>query len=260
MLNSLNTSATGMTAQVKQTEVISNNIANADTVSFKRSRADFQDLLYQTDKGPGSATSATTTNPTGVQTGLGVKVTGVTREYKQGSARPTGRDLDVMIGGDGFFSVQLPTGEVAYTRDGNWKLDGEGRVVTGEGFPIIPEVIVPPETRRLTVAPDGTFQAEITPNDVQQLGQIQLTTFMNPSGLSAEGSNLFRQTPASGEAVTGNPGEQGFGRLQNQYLEASNVNSVAEMTELIRAQRLFEMNSKVMQTSDQMLGTLNQVK
>jgi len=260
MLKSLNTAASGMTAQSKQIETISNNIANADTAGFKRSRADFQDLLYQNEIDPGSATSATTVNPTGVQVGLGVKTVGTTREFQQGSARSTGRQLDVMVSGDGFFTIQKPNGEIAYTRDGNWKVDGEGRIVTAAGYTVVPEITVPAETKAINIAPDGTVDAIMGPNDKQQLGQIQLTTFVNPSGLAAEGSSLYARTPASGEPVVGNPGEQGMGMLQQNFLETSNVNSVSEMTDMIRAQRLFEMNSKVMQTSDQMLSTLNQVK
>jgi flagellar basal-body rod protein FlgG len=260
MFKALNTAATGMTAQTLQTEVISNNIANSDTTAFKRSRAEFQDLLYQNEKDPGSATSATTVNPTGVQVGLGVKGVGTSREHSMGAARPTGRELDVMVGGEGFFSIQKPNGEVAYTRDGSFRMDAEGRLVTAQGYPVIPEITIPQGTKNIQIGGDGNVSVLMTSNDVQQVGQLQLTTFINPAGLQADGGNLLLQTPASGEAVAGNPGEQGFGRLEQKFLEASNVNSVAEMTDLIRSQRLFEMNSKVIQTTDQMLSTLNQIK
>jgi flagellar basal-body rod protein FlgG len=260
MFKALNTAATGMTAQTLQNEVLANNIANADTTAFKRSRAEFQDLLYQNEKDPGSATSTSTVNPTGVQVGLGVKAVGTSREHEVGAARPTGRELDVFIGGDGFFSIQKPNGEVAYTRDGSFRLDPEGKLVNAQGYPVVPEITVPQGVRNVTIAADGTVSVALSSNEVQQLGQIQLTNFINSSGLQADGGNLYLQTPASGEAVTGNPSDQGFGRLEQRFLESSNVNSVSEMTDLIRSQRLFEMNSKVIQTTDQMLSTLNQMK
>lgn len=260
MFKALNTAATGMTAQSLQSEVIANNIANSDTTAFKRSRAEFQDLLYQNEKDPGSATSSTTINPTGVQVGLGVKAVGSSREHSMGAARPTGRELDVLVGGEGFFTIQKPSGEIAYTRDGSFKLDAEGKLVNGQGLPLVPEITIPPGVRAIQIAGDGTVTVSLNSNESQQLGQIQLTNFINPAGLQADGGSLFLQTPASGEAVTGNPGDQGFGRLEQKFLEASNVNSVAEMTDLIRSQRLFEMNSKVIQTTDQMLSTLSQIK
>jgi flagellar basal-body rod protein FlgG len=259
MINALNTAATGMNAQSKQVEVISNNIANADTVGFKKSRAEFQDLLYQTTKEPGAATSATTQNPTGVQTGLGVKLGATSREHLMGSFRGTGRALDLAVGGNGFFAVQLPGGEMAYTRDGSFNLDAEGRITTSQGYPLVPEITVPPTAQNITVALDGRVSAHVG-TGMQDLGQIQLTNFANPAGLAARGGNLYGVSPGSGAAVPGTPGEEGFGGVQSQFLESSNVSPVTEMTDLVRAQRVYEMNSKVISTADQMLSTLGSVK
>lgn len=260
MLNALNTAATGMQAQDKQVSVISNNIANADTVSFKKSRTEFQDLLYQNIKEPGAATSATTTNPTGVQVGVGVQVAAVSRELTMGSPRNTGRPLDMMISGQGYFSVQLPSGEVAYTRDGSFQLDAENRIVTNQGFPLVPEVVIPPNSRMVNIAPDGRVTATLGNNEIAEAGQIQVSTFANPAGLSAEGGNLFVPSQGSGAPVPGNPGQVGYGSVLAQHLEASNVQPVTEMTDLVRAQRVYEMNSKVISSADQMMNTINQMK
>jgi len=259
MIDALNTAATGMTAQSKQVEVISNNIANADTTSFKKSRAEFQDLLYQNIQAPGAATSATTQNPTGVQVGVGVKLAAVSREYGQGALRPTGRALDVAIGGGGFFSIQKPNGEISYTRDGSFQLDSGGRIVNNSGFPIVPEIVIPPDVMSIGIAQDGRVTA-IQNNQTIELGQMQLTTFANPAGLMAEGGNLFDPSAASGTPTPGNPGDAGLGNLNQNFLEASNVQPVTEMTDLIRAQRVYELNSKVVGSADQMMSALNQLK
>jgi len=259
MLNALNTAATGMTAQSKQVEVISNNIANADTVSFKKSRAEFQDLLYQNIQAPGAATSATTQNPTGVQVGMGVKLSATSREYSQGAPRPTGRALDMAIRGGGFFSVQRPDGEIAYTRDGSFQLDSGGRIVTNQGLPLIPEIIVPPGTSDLKIGYDGRVTARNGAENVD-LGQVQITGFANPAGLSADGGNLYSPTASSGTPAAASPGDPGMGSIEQNFLESSNVQPVTEMTDLIRAQRVYELNSKVIGSADQMMGTLNQVK
>ena len=260
MLNALNTAATGMTAQAKQVEVSSNNLANADTVSFKKSRAEFQDLLYQNMVDPGAATSATTQNPTGVQVGVGVKLAATSREHTQGTLRPTGRNMDIAIGGEGFLSFQSPAGEIVFSRDGSLQVNNEGRVVNSQGYPLVPEVVIPPGIATVSIGTDGRVTASTNGIEKQDLGQIQLSNFSNPAGLQAEGGNMFRVSSGSGAPVPGNPGEQGFGILQQQFLEASNVAPVTEMTDLIRAQRVYELNSKIISTSDAMMSTLNQLK
>lgn len=260
MLNSLTTAATGMTAQERQLEVISNNLANTNTTGFKKSRSEFQDLLYQTHTAPGAATSATTQNPTGVQVGTGAKVVATTKEFEQGSPQVTSRDLDFMVSGDGFFSIQKPNGDVLFTRDGSFKLDGEGRIVTSQGYKLLPEIIVPPGTKSISISADGQVNAQGATTEVQNIGQIQITTFINPSGLSSTGDSLYAVTPSSGEPVIGTAGSDGVGSIQQGMLEASNVSPMEEMTAMIRAQRTYELNSKVISTSDQMLSTLGQLR
>jgi flagellar basal-body rod protein FlgG len=260
MLGALNTAATGMGAQAKQLDVISNNIANADTTSFKKSRADFEDLLYQNSKDPGAATSATTQNPTGVQVGVGVRTSGTTREFTDGSLKPTGRNLDVAISGNGFFSVQKPNGNLAYTRDGGFKVGSEGRLENANGYPVVPEITIPAGTKQVDISPDGKVSILKEGTTPEEVGQIQLTQFANPSGLQAEGGNIYSPTPASGTPAAGSPGDDGMGTLVQKFLEASNVNPMGEMTDMIRAQRVYELNSKVITTTDQMMSTLNQIR
>ena len=260
MINALNSAATGMVAQQKQLEVISNNLANADTTAFKKSRADFEDLLYNNLKDPGSATSATTKSPTGVQVGVGVKVSGTTREHAMGSLKPTGNELDIAIAGDGFLAVQRPNGEIAYTRDGSLRRNPEGRLENSAGFPIVPEIVIPAGTVGIQITADGRVSTRGNDGKVNEVGQIQLTSFANAAGLQATGGNLYAVSPASGEPNTVTPGENGTGEIHQQFLEASNVSPVNEMTDMIRAQRVFELNSKVVSASDQMLGTLGQIR
>lgn len=257
MLKSLSTAATGMTAQERQLEVISNNLANANTTGFKKSRSEFQDLMYQTHTAPGAATSATSQNPTGVQVGTGAKVVATTKEFEQGSPQVTSRDLDFMVSGDGFFSIQKPNGDVFFTRDGSFKLDNEGRLVTAAGYLLIPEITVPPGTKGISITGDGQVMAQMGTTEVQNIGQVQLTTFINPSGLDSTGESLYARSPASGEPVPGTPSSEGFGVIQQGMLESSNVSPMEEMTSMIRTQRTYEMNSKVISTSDQMLQTLS---
>jgi flagellar basal-body rod protein FlgG len=260
MLNSINTAATGMAAQTRQIEVVSNNIANADTTAFKKSRADFQDLLYHNVNAPGAATSATTQNPTGVQIGVGAKVVGTVREHKDGSLRPTQRDLDIAIEGDGFISVQKPNGEMAFTRDGSLRIGAEGRIENASGYPLLPEMQIPAGAKNVMISFDGRVSVSNAQNQVEEIGQIQLSTFANASGLMAEGGNLYQASPASGAPIPGTPTDAGFGRIHQGYLESSNVSPVTEMTDMIRAQRVFELNSKVINTADQMMGALNNVR
>lgn len=260
MFNILNAAATGMTAQAKQVEVITNNIANADTVGFKRSRAEFQDLLYRTDKDPGAATSATTQSPTGIQIGAGAQVSAVAREHTDGAPRYTGRDLDVAMGGAGFLAVQRPGGEIAYTRDGSLQRNADGALVTSQGFPIVPEITIPPNARVVNISGDGRVTYTADGNEPQEAGQIQLVMFTNPAGLAAEGGNLLTATTASGTPAPGNPGENGAGMVLQKHLESSNVNPVTELTDLMRTQRAYDLTSKAVMTGDQMLQTLNAIK
>lgn len=260
MINTLNTAATGMTAQSRQIETVSNNLANADTTSFKKSRTDFQDLLYHNLQAPGAATSATTQNPTGVQIGVGVKVSGNVRDHSDGTLRPTQRDLDVAIEGNGLLAVQKPNGELAYTRDGSLRLGAEGRIETASGYPVVPEIQIPPGSKDVSISFDGRVQVRNEQNQIEEIGQLQLTNFANVSGLMAEGGNLYSATPASGAPIPGTPMDAGYGRVFQGYLEASNVNPTVEMTDMIKAQRMYELNSKVISTADQMMSALTNVR
>jgi flagellar basal-body rod protein FlgG len=261
-MRSLNIAATGMLAQQTNVEVISNNIANMNTTAYTRRRPEFVDLLYQNLRRVGSQSSDTgTIVPTGVQLGLGVKTTAVYRITEQGSVQSTDNTLDMAIQGKGYFQIKLPTGETAYTRDGSFQLSPEGIIVTHDGFQVIPQITIPQDAVGITV--DATGQV-IVKQDGQVQGQVKgqltLATFANDAGLEARGNNLYMETPASGQPVTQTPGKPGFGTILQGFLETSNVNVVAEVTNLIGAQRAYEMNSKVIQASDEMLSTINQMK
>lgn len=261
-MRSLNIAATGMLAQQTNVEVISNNIANMNTTAYTRRRPEFSDLLYQNLRRVGAASSdAGTIVPTGVQLGLGVKTTAVYRITEQGSVQSTDNTLDIAIQGKGYFRIELPSGETAYTRDGSFQLSDEGEIVTHEGYTVMPGITVPSDAVGVSVNSSGQVlikrDGEI---DQAVAGQIQLATFPNEAGLEARGDNLFMETPASGAAVVANPGSPGYGTLLQGFLETSNVNVVAEITNLISAQRAYEMNSRVIKTSDEMLGTVNQMK
>lgn len=256
MMTSLFTSATGMSAQQSQIDTISNNLANVNTNGFKKTRNNFQDLLYSNEIVPGSATSSNTISPTGLHKGHGVKLIGTQKVFSQGNLTHTGNDLDLSIDGDGFFQVLRPNGSIAYSRDGAWQRDSTGRVVTPDGYPLEPEIIIPPEATKLIVSQDGVVQVLIgdDPNP-QRIGNIQLAKFINPSGLNPIGKNLYMATNASGQAVTTDPGQEGTGMLSQGFLEKSNVSVVDEMVNMIVAQRAYEVNSKSIQTSDNMLQT-----
>jgi flagellar basal-body rod protein FlgG len=261
-MRALSTAATGMAAQQMNVEVISNNIANMNTVGFKRQRAEFQDLLYQDMERAGAQTSDSgTIVPTGIQIGAGVKAGSVYRITEQGTMTQTGNKLDVAINGRGYLQVLLPSGETAYTRAGNLSRNADGQLVTSEGYQIIPQVSIPQDATDITVSQTGqvqiTQQGQTAPTVV---GQLTLATFANEAGLEAKGDNLFMESAASGPAVTGNPGAVGFGVLLQGYVEASNVDAVTEITSLINAQRAYEMNSKVVNTADQMLAATSQLK
>ncbi|TWA64364.1 flagellar basal-body rod protein FlgG [Azospirillum brasilense] len=261
-MRSLAIGATGMIAQQLNVETISNNIANATTTGFKKQRAEFQDLLYQNFRRIGSTSSdAGTIVPTGVQVGAGVRVAAVARVLEQGNLTVTDNKLDVAVNGSGYFQVQLPSGDTAYTRAGNFKLSPEGIIVTADGYPVQPAITIPAEAVDVAINASGEVMVKLDGQVAQQnVGQIQLATFANAAGLEAVGDNLFLQTGASGEAVGGNPGAPGFGRVVQGALETSNVNIVQEITTLISAQRAYEMNSKVIKTTDEMMQQASQLR
>jgi flagellar basal-body rod protein FlgG len=255
-MRSLWTSTTGMSAQNLNMDVIANNLANVSTSGFKKSRADFQDLLYQIQKVPGSPTSADTRSPTGVQVGLGVKPAAVTKVFTEGDIIQTENPPDIAIEGAGFFQVAMPDGNTAYTRAGNFKLDGDGRLTTSDGYTIQPEIVIPADAREITISETGVVSAIVGADTTStELGNLDLADFVNEAGLMAIGKNLFRETESSGTANTGTPGSEGYGRLLQGYVENSNVNLVSEMAYMITTQRAFEINSKVVTASDEMMKT-----
>jgi len=261
MIRSLWTAATGMSAQNTNVDVIANNLANVNTSGFKRGRANFQDLMYQQIKAPGAeASQAGTQLPTGIQIGLGVQTAGVQSIFTEGSFQQTGNPLDLAIEGRGFFQVQLPNGEMAYTRAGSFSVDAQGQIVTPDGNVLQPAIVVPADTVTLTIGADGTISAMQPGNVNTTLGTLQLANFSNPSGLMHIGRSLYQTSNASGEAITGIPGNNGFGGITQGTLEMSNVNAVEEMVNLIAGQRAYEMNSKAIQASDDMLHIANTIR
>lgn len=253
MLRAVNTAATGMEAMQTNIDNVANNMANVNTTAYKKSSADFQDLYYQTIRAPGTQVSADTNMPTGVQVGVGVKTVSVHKEFTPGGAKPTGNQYDMMIQGDGFFSVQKENGEIVYTRDGSFKIDAGGRVMTSSGHLLQPPITIPQGSTGFTVAPNGTVTSRDAQGKETQIGQIEVVSFTNPAGLSALGSNEYQVSESSGAPVQGQPGTNSLGSILQYNLEASNVNIVNEMVNLIQAQRAYEMNSKVMSAADQML-------
>lgn len=261
-MQSLSIAATGMMAQQLNVEVISNNIANMSTSGFKRQRAEFQDLLYQNLRRVGTNSSESgTIVPSGIQVGLGVRTGSVYRIMTQGDMNNTGNKLDVAIQGRGYFRVQLPSGQDAYTRAGNFQLSPEGQIVNSDGYTVAPGITIPPEATDITISKDGQVQVTI-PNQTapQIVGQLELATFQNEAGLDPQGDNLFLETAASGAPTTGAPTSLGFGGLQQGFLETSNVNAVSEITDLITAQRAYEMNAKVITASDEMMSVTSNLK
>jgi flagellar basal-body rod protein FlgG len=259
MFRALYTAASGMLAQQLNLDNIANNLANANTTGFRRRRLQFQDLLYQNLITPGAAETQQTTIPAGLQIGLGTKTASDEVIQQQGDLTSTGNPLDLAISGQGFFQVQLPNGEIAYTRAGDLHLDAQGNVVTSDGNPIQPAIAIPPDALSITVGSDGTVSVtEPGQTQAQQVGQIQLAMFPNPGGLNSIGSSLFLATTASGNPIVGSPGSsQGLGTIQQGMLEGSNVNVVEEFVNMILAQRSYEANSRVVQAADQMLQNLN---
>ncbi len=261
-MRALNIAATGMAAQQMRVEVISNNLANMNTTAYNARRAEFSDLHYQQINRPGTISSSSgTILPAGVQLGLGVRSSAVSMQIEQGALVATGGSLDLAIEGHGYLEVTMPNGDIAYTRDGALKRNGEGLVVTSDGFAVVPELTIPDDAREITINADGEVYAYFDGQvQAQLLGQFTLSTFTNEKGLEARGSNLYRVTEASGEANPGAPGEDGRGTFRQGYLENSSVDAVREVTGLIEAQRGYELNAKVITAADQMLAATTQIR
>ncbi len=258
MIRSLYIAQTGLEAQQTQMDVIANNLANVNTTGFKKSRAVFQDLLYQNLRQPGAQSSQNTQYPSGLQLGTGVRPVATERIMTQGNLTQTGNSLDVAINGQGFFQILKPDGTIAYTRDGTFQLNNQGQLVTSSGYVLQPPVTIPPGAQSITIGSDGTVSVTLAGQSApQQVGSIQLANFLNPTGLQSIGDNLYLQTASSGAPTTGQPTFNGLGSLQQGYLETSNVNVVAELVNMISTQRAYEINSKAVQTSDQMLQYVN---
>ena len=258
MLRSLTTAATGMIAQQNYLDVIANNVANVNTTAFKKVRLEFQDLLSQAAKNPGAMLNQGTYQPVGIQIGLGVKTAATTRIFTSGIAVNTDRNLDVMIEGEGFFQVMKEDGTLAYTRDGCFQIDALGQLCTNDGLLVQPAMTFPTDTREITISQDGNVTV-LTGNNTEsnQIGQFQLVRFQNPAGLLSIGHNLYQETSASGNAVQGTPGQQGMGVLEQGFLEGSNVQIVDELIGLIKAERAFESNSKIIKSSSDILQITN---
>lgn len=261
MLRSLHIARTGLEAQQTQLDVISNNLANVSTTGFKRSRAVFEDLLYQIIRQPGGNTSQQTMLPSGLQLGVGVRPVATERIHTQGSLQQTGNTLDVAINGRGFFQIQMPDGTLAYTRDGSFQVDDQGTLVTASGYILQPQMQIPQDALLVTIARDGvvTVTQPGTPPVITQLAQIQLATFVNLAGLQSAGENLFLETAASGPPLVENPDINGMGVLNQSFIETSNVNVAEELVNMIVTQRAYELNSRAITTSDQMLQRLTQI-
>ncbi|HTW29390.1 MAG TPA: flagellar basal-body rod protein FlgG [Acetobacteraceae bacterium] len=261
-MRALDIAGTGMQAQQTNVEVISNNIANMTTTGFKRRRAEFQDLIYQNLRRVGSNSSDTgTIVPSGAQVGLGVKTAAIYSINEQGNLQQTSNSLDLAIQGNGYFQVTLPSGDTAYTRDGTFSLSPEGVIVTADGYPVVPGITIPSNAQSVTIDATGEVQVTLAGQTAPQVvGQVQMAVFPNDAGLESQGSNLLLQTAASGAPVTGTPGSPGFGSVEQGFVETSNVNIVSEITNLITAQRAYEMNSRVITTADEMMSTLTNLR
>ena len=261
MVRSLFTAATGMIAQQTQVDVTSHNIANVNTMGYKKNRAEFADLMYQVMSYAGTPTSTTTTHPTGIEVGLGVRPQAITKIHSQGYFKETGNNLDMVIAGNGFFQVQMPDGTTAYTRNGAWKLDSDGNIVNDDGLQLVPNITIPADATQIAIGIDGTVSVlQPGAQEMQQVGQIEIVNFINPAGLHSSGDNLFLETGASGAPIIGIAGQDGLGQIKQGFVEMSNVQLVEEMTELITGQRAYEANSKAITTSDAMLQTTNELK
>ena len=260
MMRSLWISKTGLDAQQTQLDTISHNLANVGTNGYKRSHAVFEDLLYQNIRQAGAQSSQQTTLPTGLQLGAGVRPVATARIFSQGNLQQTGNSFDIAIDGNGFFQVQMPDGTVGYTRDGSFRIDAQGQLVNSNGLSLTPPITIPANATSVTIGGDGVVTVTTQANAAgTQVGQIQLATFMNPAGLDPRGQNLFFETAASGTATVGEAGANGVGLIKQGFVETSNVNVVEELVSMIQAQRAYEINSKAIQTSDQMLARLSQL-
>jgi flagellar basal-body rod protein FlgG len=260
MINSLWIAKTGMTAQQTQLDVISHNLANVSPAGFKRNNAVFEDLIYQNLRQVGAQTTEQNQLPTGLHLGLGVNVVATSRNFTQGPLQQSGNSLDVAINGNGFFEIQLPDGTIGYTRDGSFKLDAQGRVVTSSGLPVANGITVPPNATNVSISEDGVVSATVPGNtQPQQIGQLAMSSFVNTAGLEPVGQNMYKESAASGPPQQGQPGTNGLGIMRQGFLESSNVNVVEELVTMIQTQRAYEMNSKAIQTSDQMLAKLSQL-
>ena len=261
MIGALWTAATGMDSQQTNINVISNNLANVNTTGFKKSRVNFQDLMYQQIRQPGSPNAQGSQIPVGIEVGHGSRVSATQKLFTEGSVQATDNPLDIVIEGDGFLQVQKPDGSIAYTRDGSLKLDGQGRIVTSDGYLLQPQINIPENATDISITSDGTVNVLVDgQEEAQTQGQIELVRFSNPAGLNSSGRNLYEDTMASGEPQTGQPGTQGFGTISQGFLEKSNVKVVEEMVNMISAQRAYEINSKAIQASDEMLQTASRLK
>ncbi len=261
MIRALYTAATGMEAQKINIDVIANNLANVNTAGYKKSRADFQELMYQTVRMAGAASAEGVQVPSGIQVGLGVRPAAVQKIFQQGEFVPTGNNLDMVIEGNGFFQILMPDGTIGYTRAGGFKLDSEGRMVNSDGYTLEPGITIPSDMVNITIGADGRISVlqagSITPTEI---GQIELARFINPSGLTPIGKSLYIQSGSSGEPITGSPNAEGFGSITQGHIEMSNVNVVEEMVNMIMSQRAYEIASKAVQATEEMLQTANNLK
>ena len=260
-MQSLYTASTGMLGMQTQIDTTANNIANVNTIGFKKSRAEFADLMYQVMQYAGTSTSDTTKSATGIEVGLGVRPTAINKVFSEGSLKQTENELDLAITGRGFFKLELPDGTEVYSRNGAFKIDADGVMVNSDGYKLIPEIVIPPDATSLSIGSDGTVTV-IQPGQTQatQIGHITTTNYINPAGLHSLGDNLYIETDSSGQPIEGTPGLDGLGILRQGFVELSNVELVVELTDLITGQRAYDSNSKVITTSDEMLQTTNNLK
>jgi len=261
MMQSLYTASTGMLAMQTQIDTTANNISNVNTIGFKKSRAEFADLMYHVMEYAGTSTSDTTKSPTGIEVGLGVRPTAINKIFSEGSLKQTDNQLDMAITGQGFFKMELPDGTEVYSRNGAFKIDSNGTVVNSDGYVLVPQIVIPPDATNVSVGTDGTVSVvQAGQTQATVMGQISTTNFINPAGLHSLGDNLYIDTDSSGQPVEGTPGIDGLGLIRQGFVELSNVELVVELTDLITGQRAYDANSKVITTSDEMLQTVNGLK
>lgn len=261
MIKAMRTAATGMVAQQMNVDTIANNLSNVNTTGFKRSKVEFQDVLYQNYKRAGSASAIGASTPTGLSIGYGTRAVSTVRNYTVGDLTQTGNPLDLAVSGDGFFQIQAPDGSTMFTRDGNFKLSADGRVVNNDGYILLPEITIPEDSTQISIGDDGIVEVlQVGQQQTTQIGQIELARFVNPAGLQAIGRNLMTETGASGTPITDIPTQSGLGSIYQGYQEMSNVSVVDEMVNMIVAQRAYEMNSKAIQTADDMSQIANSLK